>query len=190
MSDPKENLTQLLNSVSENSESINKILPLVYQELRQLANKQLRYERAGHTINTTALVHEAYLKLINHPPKGDWDGRRHFFGIAARAMRQILVNYAKKKNRQKRGGKQTPESFEEGIYISEEKAEQLINLDEALTRLEKMNERQGKVVECRYFAGYNVEETANIIGVSPATVKRDWTSAKAWLYSQMSNKSS
>lgn len=183
-------LTQLLNSVTENSESIEKVWPFVYDELRSMAHKQLRRERSGHTLNTTALVHEAYLKLIKYPPEGDWDGRRHFFGIAARAMRQILVNYAKKKNRQKRGGKQTPESFEEGIYISEEKAEQLINLDEALTRLEKMNERQGKVVECRYFAGYNVEETANIIGVSPATVKRDWTSAKAWLYSQMSNKSS
>lgn len=189
MTDPRENLTRLLNSITENSESINKIMPLVYDELRKIAKKELRHERPGHTINTTALVHEAYIKLINHPPKGEWDGRRHFFGIAARAMRQILVNYAKMKTRQKRGGNEPLQSFEEGIYISGKKAEQLILLDEALIRLEKLNERQGRVVECRYFAGYNVDETANILGVSSATVKRDWTSAKAWLYNQLNHES-
>jgi RNA polymerase sigma factor (TIGR02999 family) len=178
-------LTQLLNSAGENSEAIDKIWPLVYNELRNLAHLELRKERKGHTLNTTALVHEAYLKLIKHPPEGEWDGRHHFFGIAARAMRQILVNYAKKRNRKKRGGKQTPVEFEEGIYLTEEKAEEIVALDEALERLEKINERQARVIECRYFAGYNIEETAQILDVSPATVKRDWTIAKAWLFRQI-----
>lgn len=178
-------LTQLLNSVDQNSEAIDKIWPLVYNELRNLAHLELCKERKGHTLNTTALVHEAYLKLIKHPPEGEWDGRHHFFGIAARAMRQILVNYAKKRNRKKRGGKESPIEFEEGIYLTEEKAEEIVALDEALERLEKINERQAKVIECRYFAGYNIEETAQILEVSPATVKRDWTIAKAWLFSQI-----
>ncbi len=180
-----QNLTVLLNSLDEHSESINKVLPVVYDELRQLAHRELRRERADHTLNTTSLVHEAYLKMVKHPPKGDWDGRRHFFGIAARAMRQILVNYAKMKSTQKRAGSLNKQSFEEGIYMSVEKAEELVALDEALQKLEQMNERQGKVVECKYFAGYNIEETAEILGVSTATVKRDWVSSKAWLHNQI-----
>lgn len=185
MSEAKNQLTVILNSVRDDSESIKKVFPLVYDDLRNMAHRQLRRERAGHTMNTTDLVHEAYMKLVKFPPEGEWDGRRHFFGVAARAMRQILVNYAKKKNRQKRGGENQPVEFEEGFYMTEEKAEELILLDEALSRLEKMNERQGRIVECRYFAGYKVEETAEILGISPATVKRDWTTAKAWLYSQI-----
>lgn len=185
MSDPQKQLTSILNSVQDDSESIKKVLPLVYDELRHMAHRQLRKEREGHTLNTTALVHEAYMKLVKFPPEGEWEGRRHFFGVAARAMRQILVNYAKKRNRKKRGGESQPVEFEEGFYMTEKKAEELIALDEALSRLEQMNERQGKIVECRYFAGYKIDETADILGVSPATVKRDWTSAKAWLYSQI-----
>lgn len=185
MSEEKNQLTSILNSVRDDSESIKKILPLVYDDLRIMAHHQLRRERQGHTINTTALVHEAYMKLVKFPPEGDWDGRRHFFGVAARAMRQILVNYAKKRNRQKRGGEIQQVEFEEGFYMTEKKADELIALDEALSRLEKMNERQGRIVECRYFAGYKVEETADILGVSEATVKRDWTTARAWLYSQI-----
>ena len=185
MSDAQVELTSLLNSVGNESGSLDKILPMVYDELRRLASQQLRGERSDLTLHTTALVHEAYLKLIKYPPKGDWEGRRHFFGIAARAMRQILVNYAWKKSRQKRGGKERPSEFEEGIYITEQKAEELIALDEALSILEKLDERQAKVVECRYFAGYNIEETAEILDISPATVKRDWTSARAWLHGQL-----
>ena len=185
MSEQTNQLTSILNSVHDDSESIRKVLPLVYDDLRNLAHQQLRRERPGHTLSTTDLVHEAYMKLVKFPPEGDWDGRRHFFGVAARAMRQILVNYAKKKNRQKRGGESQPVEFEEGFYMTEKKAEELIALDEALSRLEKINERQGRIVECRYFAGYKVEETANILGISAATVKRDWTSARAWLYSQI-----
>ncbi len=185
VTNPKQDLTILLNSFQNNSESINKVLPIVYDELRVLARRELRRERSDHTLNTTSLVHEAYLKMIKHPPKGDWDGRRKFFGIAARAMRQILVNYARKKSSQKRGGNVQLQSFEEGIYMTAEKAEELVALDEALQKLESMNERQAKVVECRYFAGYNIEETADILGISTATVKRDWISSKAWLNIQM-----
>ena len=185
MSYQQSKLTLLLNSTDLNSDSVNRVLPLVYDELKLIAHRELRRERSDHTLNTTALVHEAYMKLMKHPPEGNWDGRRHFFGIAARAMRQILVNYAKMKGRQKRGGNAVPQDFEEGIYLSDEKAEELVALDEALQRLEQMNERQGKVVECRYFAGYSIEETAEILGISPATVKRDWTIARAWLFSQL-----
>lgn len=188
MSQQKSDLTAVLKSISGDSDSINKALPLVYDELRSLAQRQLRGERAGHTLNTTALVHEAYMKLVNHPPDGDWDGRRHFFGIAARAMRQILVNYAKMKSRKKRGGKNDLLSLEDGIYLSEEKAGDIIALDEALKELQKLNSRQSRVIECRYFAGYSIEETADILGISPATVKRDWTIAKAWLYDQIHDK--
>lgn len=185
MAEQPTKLTQLLNSVTENSDSIDKIWPHVYDELRVMAQRELRKERRGHTLDTTALVHEAYLKLIKHPPEGEWDGRHHFFGIAARAMRQILVNYAKMKSREKRGGKQSPIKFEEGIYLSEEKADEIVALDQALEQLEKLNERQARVIECRYFAGYNIDETASILNISPATVKRDWTIAKAWLFNQM-----
>lgn len=187
MKNPTNELTKILNSLTENSKSIDKALPLVYDELRTLAKRELHRERQDHTLNTTALVHEAYLKLVKHPPKKDWDGRHHFFGIAARAMRQILVNYAKMKNRKKRGGKQKPGQFEEEIYLSQGKAEEIVALDEALQRLEKLNERQARVVECKYFAGYNIEETAKILEVSPATVKRDWTMARAWLFDQIRN---
>lgn len=178
-------LTRLLNSLQGDEEAVKKIFPLVYSELHALAHNKMRKERDGHTLNTTALVHEAYLKLVDYPPGDNWDGRNHFFGIAARAMRQILVNYARSRNAQKRSGKKNIQPFEEEIYLTKEKASELVHLEEALTELEKLNERLGKVVECRYFAGYNIEETAEILGVSPATVKRDWTSARAWLYDYM-----
>lgn len=178
-------LTRLLNSLKEDDQAAKKIFPLVYNELHALAHRKMRKERNGHTLNTTALVHEAYLKLVDYPPGNNWDGRNHFFGIAARAMRQILVNYARSRNAQKRSGNKNIQPFQEEIYLTEEKAGELVHLEEALTELEKLNERLGKVVECRYFAGYNIEETAEILGISSATVKRDWTSARAWLYNYM-----
>jgi len=178
-------ITRLLNSAGENPENINRALPLVYEELRLLASGQLRRERNGHTLNTTSLVHESYLKLVKHPPEGQWEGRRHFFGTAARAMRQVLVNYALKRSRKKRGGYLQIEPYEEGIFLSEQKSEELIALDSALKELEQMNERQCRVVECRYFAGYNIDETAEILEISKATVKRDWLSARAWLFTRM-----
>lgn len=178
--------TKLLNSIGEKeSDAVNQLLPVVYDELRKMARRELRNERPGHTLNTTALVHEAYIKLIQNPPKGEWEGRKHFFIIAARAMRQVLVNYARARNTLKRGSGEDPLPLEEGYYLSREKAEELIELDDALNRLQTMDERLGSVVECRYFGGYDIEETAVILGISPATVKRDWTSARAWLYSQI-----
>lgn len=182
MADENENLTRLLKSMKGDNESVKKIYPIVYNELHAMAHQQMRKERNGHTLNTTALVHEAYIKLFDYPPDGNFDGRNHFFGMAARAMRQVLVNYAKSRNAQKRSGKKDLQPFEDEIYLTDEKADELVNLEEALKILEKMEPRLGKVVECRYFAGYNIDETAAILNVSPATVKRDWTSARAWLF--------
>jgi len=185
LGESENHLTHLLNTLRGDSESVKKVYPIIYNELHMMAHMQLRKERGGHTINTTALVHEAYLKLIDYPPDNEWEGRKHFFGIAARAMRQVLVNYAKSRNTQKRSGNKQIQPFEDEFYLTDQKAGELIELDEALTQLEKLNERQGKIVECRYFAGYNIEETAEILEISPATVKRDWTSARAYLYKQM-----
>lgn len=182
MANENENLTRLLRSMKGDDESVKKLYPIVYNELHAMAHQQMRKERDGHTLNTTALVHEAYIKLFDYPPDGNFDGRNHFFGIAARAMRQVLVNYAKSRNAQKRAGNKNVQPYEDEIYLTNQKAVELVNLGEALTILEKMEPRLGKVVECRYFAGYNIEETADILGVSPATVKRDWTSARAWLF--------
>ena len=181
-----EHLTQLLNSLDgENSESINQLLPIIYNELRTLARRELRRDRPDHTLNTTALVHEAYLKLVQNPPSEDWNGRRHFFSIAARAMRQILVNYARDRKRLKRGGGVEDVPFDDALYLNDEKADEVIALDEALSRLEQLNIRHSNVVEFRYFGGYSAEETAEIMGVSIATVNRDWMSARAWLFSQL-----
>lgn len=189
MADENDNLTRLLKSMKGDDNSVKKLYPIVYNELHAMAHKQMQKERNGHTLNTTALVHEAYIKLFDYPPDGNWDGRNHFFGIAARAMRQVLVNYAKSRNAQKRAGNKDVQPFEDEIYLTEEKAVELVKLKEALVILEKMEPRLGKVVECRYFAGYNIEETADILDVSPATVKRDWTSARAWLYGRLNNDS-
>ena len=176
-------ITELLDGVSKgDAEATERLLPLVYNELRQLAHRQLRKERHDHTINTTALVHELYLKMVEHPMKLDWESRSHFFAVAARAMRQILVNYAKSRSRKKRGGGVPNVSLDEAVIMPEERAEELIALDEALEQLAKMNERQAKVVECRYFSGLTIEETASVLGVSVPTVNRDWTTAKLWLY--------
>lgn len=181
-----DHITQLLNSIDGTStESINQLLPLVYGELRKLASRELRKERVGHTFDTTALVHEAYLKLVSNPPSDSWSGRRHFFAIAARAMRQILVNYARDRGRVKRGGKENPVTLNEAIYLSEQKADEIIALDEALNRLEQRSKRQSQVVEYRYFGGYSMDEIAEILDVSLATVNRDWLTAKTWLFGQL-----
>lgn len=187
MAEQNEEITKLLNSISGGDEAVKKIYPLLYRELYTMAHRQLRSERPDHTLNTTALVHEAYLKLSDYPPMDGLDGRNHFFGIAARAMRQVLVNYARRRDTQKRSGGKNLKSYQDEFYLTEEKTWELLGLDEALDQLEKFNERQARVVECRYFAGYNIDETAEILGVSTATVKRDWTSARAWLYAQMNS---
>ena len=179
-------ITQLLKKWSEgNQEVLDKLMPLVYEELRRQASRYLRRERANHTLQTTALIHEAYLKLIDQN-QVEWQNRTHFFAIAAQAMRRILVDYARERNRDKRGGAAENLPLEEAAFVvSQEKAVDLVALDEALTRLAKFDERQARVVELRYFSGLSIDETAEILGISNVTVRRDWNMAKAWLHQQI-----
>jgi RNA polymerase sigma factor (TIGR02999 family) len=179
-------VTELLGELAAGDErALDHLFPLVYHELRRVAHGQLNRERQGHTLDTIALVNEAYLKLVKHPPQVAWQGRVHFFAVAARAMRQILVNYAKARSRAKRGGDVVHLSLDEAVVMPEARARELVALDEALGRLEALDERQSRVVECRYFGGLTVEETAEVLDVSVATVKRDWTTARAWLYREV-----
>jgi RNA polymerase sigma-70 factor, ECF subfamily len=155
---------------------------LVYNELHQLAARKLRRERDGHTLSATALVHEAWLEL-NKLNRIQWQNRAHFLAVAAQAMRRILIDYAVARRREKRGGGQQVLSLDEGdaLAIAHERADELVALEEALARLQQLNERQARIVECRFFGGMSVEETADALNVSPATVKREWAIARAWL---------
>ena len=164
--------------------ALEELTPLVYGELRRLAHRHLGRERRGHTLQTSALVHEAYLRLIGQK-NVEWQGRAHFFGIAARLMRQILVDYARTRNNQKRGGDANRVSLDEALLVSDERAAEVVALDEALERLAKVDPRKGRVVELRFFGGLSVEETAEVLAVSPGTVMRDWTLAKAWLHNEL-----
>jgi len=174
-------ITQLLLDLSGgNRAAVDALMPLVYDELRQLAHRQLIGERRGHTLNTTALVHEAYLKLVDQKRVG-WQNRAHFFAIASQAMRRILINYAKGRLAEKRGGGQPLVTFDEQSVVKEARAEELVALDEALSELAQLNERQSKVVECQFFGGLTHEEIAAVLAVSVPTVRRDWRLARAWL---------
>jgi RNA polymerase sigma factor (TIGR02999 family) len=174
-------ITQLLRELSEGRrDAFDRLMPMVYDELRRLAHQQLRGERTGHTLNTTALVHEAYLRLLT-VEQMQWVNRAHFFGAAARAMRRVLIDYARARGREKRGGDAIRVSLAEAIDERTAPEEDLLDVDAALSRLEAMSERQCRVVECRCFGGLSVEETAVAVGVSVATVKRDWSFARAWL---------
>jgi RNA polymerase sigma factor (TIGR02999 family) len=162
-------------------EALNKLLPLVYDELHRQAHGRLRRERAGHTLQTSDLIHEAYLKLAGQA-NVQWQNRTHFFALSAQLMRHILVDYARAKHRAKRGGAALRLSLSKAdLAAAEEPAVDLLALDEALRRLGTIDEQQSRVVELRYFSGFDIEETAVALGISPATVKRDWTTAKAWL---------
>jgi RNA polymerase sigma factor (TIGR02999 family) len=174
-------LTQLLRDLAAGRRhDLDRLMPAVYGELRHLAHAQLRNERTGHTLSTTALVHEAYIRLVD-VRELEWQDRARFFAVAARMMRRILVDYARTRNRAKRGGDPLRVPLEEVGDMPIEHADQLLDLEEALSRLELINERQCRVVECRCFAGLSVEETAEALGTSPATVKRDWAFSRAWL---------
>lgn len=178
-------VTELLLAFSDGErDAMDDLMPIVYSQMRQMAHNQLRRERRDHTLNTTALVHEAFLKLVDQN-RVQWQNRNHFFAIAAQAMRRILVNYAKMRQRKKRGGDAAKVSFDEQQVLPQARPEELIALDEALTRLEAVDERRARIVECRYFAGFSIDETAEILGVSARTVKRDWTLARAWLYREI-----
>lgn len=164
--------------------ALDELYPLVYDDLRRVARGQLARERPDHTLDTTALVHESYLRLVGSTAI-DVDGRAHFLSVAARAMRRILVDHARRKGARKRGGGMVVESLTPTMAVAVERSPELLALDEALERLEQLDLRQSRVVECRVFGGMTVEETAEILDISPATVKRDWTLARAWLSRQM-----
>lgn len=185
-------VTRLLAAWREGDrQALDTLFPLVYEELCGLAHRQRRDWHGDYTVNTTALVHEAYLKLVDQARAGP-ESRAHFFALAAKAMRHILSNYAKHRRRKKRGGDVQKISLdadkvaaEDVLVMTDDRAEALIALDEALARLDQVDERQSRVVECRFYGRMTVQETAMALGVSPATVKRDWSVAQAWLYREM-----
>jgi RNA polymerase sigma factor (TIGR02999 family) len=160
--------------------TVDQMVPLVYDELRRIAHHRLRAEQTGHTLDTTGLVHEAYLRLVGGAVL-EFESRAHLLAIAAQAMRHVLIDSAVSRKAQKRGGGNVPLSLDAAPIIAETRSEDLLALDEALRRLTAIDERQGRVVECRYFGGMSIEETASALGTSPATVKRDWALARAWL---------
>lgn len=166
-------------------EAAERFMPLIYDELRRQAHRYLNRERPNHTLQTTALVHEAYLRLIEQNST-NWQNRAHFFGLAAQMMRRILVNYAVSRNREKRGGGNVQVELDEATIIVGDNSEvDLLALDSALTRLEELDERRARVIELRYFSGLSIEETAEALSISPATVKREWNMARTWLRAEL-----
>ena len=160
--------------------ALDELMPLVYEELRRLAHQYMSRERPDHTMQTSALVNEAYLRLVDQKDVR-WQDRAHFFGIAARLMRQVLVDYARQRRYAKRGGDARRVPLDEALIVSEERAADVVALDEALKSLAEIDPRQSQIVELRFFGGLSVQETAEVLSVSPGTVMRDWTLAKAWL---------
>jgi RNA polymerase sigma factor (TIGR02999 family) len=166
------------------SEAVNELMPFIYDELRRQAHRMLRNERQGHTLQTTALVHEAYMNLVVSPSK-DWENLEHFFNLAAKVMRNILVDYARRRYCLKRAGGSMPAEIDLDELPDTSKDEGLIRLDEALNRLWKINQRQAEIVENRFFAGLKNEEISKLMNISESTVKREWRHAKAWLWREM-----
>jgi RNA polymerase sigma-70 factor, ECF subfamily len=178
---PPEELTVLLAEWRAGSQAaFDRLLPIVYEELRRLASSHMRAERPDHLLQTTALVHEAYLRLVDQP-QASYETRSHFFAVAAQVMRHVLVDYARARGRAKRGGGVPPIPLEEVAVISEERAEEVIAVDSALEGLMAFDLRKGRIFELRHFGGLSVDEAAEVLKVSPATVARDWRMAKAWL---------
>lgn len=183
--DASAQVTVLLCAISRgDAEAASRLVPLVYRELRRLAASYMRRERPDHTLQPTALVHEAYLKLVEQRAV-NWQNRAHFFGVAAQLMRRILIDHARGHLRQKRGGEIQKVSLDEALAFSDQQAEEVLALDESLQRLARLDPRQARVVEMRFFAGLNVEEVAEVLQLSPKTIKRDWSVAKAWLYADL-----
>jgi len=174
-------VTQLLIAWGNGDEAArDELMSLVYAELHRLARQHMRRERAGNTLQTSALVNEAYLRLVDQK-NVHWQNRSHFFAIAAQLMRRILVDHARKRHYQKRGGDARRVSLDERMIVSDERAAEVVALDDALNRLAEVDPRKSQIVELRFFGGFSIEETAEILAVSPGTVMRDWTLAKAWL---------
>jgi RNA polymerase sigma factor (TIGR02999 family) len=180
-------VTVLLRKWSEGDEgALEQLTPLVYDELHRLAHQHMRRESAGHVLQTSALINEAYLRLVDQP-RIQWESRAHFFGIAARLMRHILVDDARKRNSAKRGGSLIQVPLDEVENLVQQQAANVVAVDEALQRLEAIDARQSQIVELRFFGGLSIDETASLLKVSPGTVMRDWTFARAWLKSQMNH---
>jgi RNA polymerase sigma factor (TIGR02999 family) len=178
-------VTRLLVRLTDGDGAVlDELLPLVYAELRRLASSYLRRERQGHTLQPTALVHEAYLRMIDQT-QAHWQNRAHFFGVAAQMMRRILIDHARAQQAEKRGGEFQKLSLDENIDVSGQRADELVALDDALERLAQIDPQKSRIVELRFFGGLSVEETAEVLGVSAPTVKRQWRMAKAWLYGQV-----
>ena len=180
-------VTELLAHWSHGDDAaLGELTPLVYEELRRLAHHHMDGQRPDHTLQTTALVNEAYLRLAGQT-NPSWQNRAHFFAVAARAMRQILVNYAKSSRAQKRGGGAVKIELDEGAIVAPEKSKEIVDLNEALERLATLDSRKAHVVELKYFGGLNHDEIAEVMKISTVTVRRDWVFAKAWLYTELHN---
>lgn len=182
----REEITEMLRACRKgNYEAVNNLMEIVYDELCRLAHNYLKSERPNHTLQTNALVHEAYVRLVGQHST-EWQNRSHFFGVAATLMRQILVNHARNKKRLKRGGNDALLSLDEAHHvILDEKDDNLIALNDALNKLSKFDRRQAKIVELRYFGGLTIEATAEFLNIAPVTVKREWQAARAWLYREI-----
>ena len=180
-----ENITQLLIDLSNGDRNaVDLLLPVIYDELRKLAANYLRRERPDHTLQPTALVHEAYLRLVDQT-RVNWQNRAHFFGVAAQLMRRLLVDHARRHNAEKRGQNFQKISLDENVDKAGERSDMLLALDDALQALALFDEQKARVVELRYFGGLSIEETADVMGVTPTTIKRHWRFAKAWLHGAM-----
>ncbi len=185
MVDSADGVTKLLRQAQEGDRAaLDELLPLVYKELKRIASRQLVQERPNHTLQATALVHEAYMRMVDQHSV-DWRNRAHFFSIAAEMMRRILVNHAVQRRAQKRGAGETLLSLDEVLSFPNRQTVDLVSLDEALTRLAEFDPRQARIIELRFFAGLTNEETAEVLSVSDQTIKREWRSAKAWLAAQL-----
>lgn len=182
----RSDVTELLVAWSNGNQAArDQLMSAVYDELHRLARRYMRRESPGHTLQTSALLNEAFLRLVDQK-NVQWQNRAHFFGIAAQMMRRILVDYARSRNYEKRGGGARPLSLDDSLIVSDARNEEVVNVHEALERLTQFDSRKGQIVELRFFGGLSIEETAEVLGVSPGTVMRDWTLAKAWLRREMS----
>ena len=184
----RKDVTTLLQEWSAgNSQSVNELMPLVYDRLRQLAARELRRERPNHTLQSTALVHEAYLKLIDQR-RVQWKDREHFFAIASKLIRRVLVSHARSRNASKRGGGHTLLALDESIAVPDCKDMDLIALDDALEHLSCLDPQQAQIVELRFFSGLSIESAARVLGISASTVTREWNLARAWLFREVSRR--
>ncbi|MBL8212288.1 MAG: sigma-70 family RNA polymerase sigma factor [Bryobacterales bacterium] len=187
MPDPNHDVTLLLSELkSGRAEAAEQLLPLVYQELRRIAGAYMRRERSNHTLQATALVHEAYMQLVDQT-RVDWKNRAHFFGVAAQLMRRILVEHARAHHAQKRGGNASKLSLDDVINHFPDREVTLVALDDSLKELERLDPRQSRIVELRFFGGLTTEEVSEVMGISTATIEREWRSARAWLHTQLSD---